>query len=220
MSFETKKVYRAVDGNEIKKIMSQRVLACMMEDNALNMARAFPLIRYQVSVKLTPYHAAGAGEPKPDPDITYEIDGAVYCPVMEQAVELVENSPLYGREADPQDLRRLAEQGTVETMRTPTGELVDVRTKPGSRTEPAVEPPAVVIAEPQAWADGKAPGAVIESTEETERAEAQRWQQSKTDEAVDLATEKRDPTIAPGRVSVIKSVLQGGGSDHGHHKKR
>jgi hypothetical protein len=214
MAFEQRKVYRALNGHELKKIVAQRVEAALGEDNALNMARAFPLLRYEISVKLTPYHAAGAGEPKPDPDICYSIDGAVLVPVMEQAVELVEASPLYGREADPQALRTLAEQGTVETMRTNTGELVDVRSKPGSRTEPAVDTPA---------ADGKAPGdagSPGETKEETEAIEAQRWQQKKPDNAVEKAIETRDPSYAPGRVSVIKSAIEGGGQDHGRGKRR
>jgi hypothetical protein len=219
VAFESKKVYRALNGNEVKTIMSQRVLAAMLEDNAVNMARSFPLLRYEISIKLTPYQAAGSGEPKPEKDITYEVDGAVFIPVLEQAVELVENSPLYGREADPQALRELAQQGTVETTRTNTGELVDVRSKPGSKTEPAVEPPPVVIKEPQSWPDGQQPGAG-ESADETLKIEEARWAQRKPDEAVEKAVETRDPSYAPGRVSTIRSVAEGGGSDHGHGKKK
>ena len=58
MPFESRKVYRALNGEEIKTIMSQRVLAAMQMDNALNIARAFPLIRYEITVRLTPYQLA------------------------------------------------------------------------------------------------------------------------------------------------------------------
>ena len=192
MAFESRKVYRALNGAEIKTIISQRVLAAMMEDNALNMARSFPLLQYEVTVKLTPYHQAGPNDVKPDPDITYQVDGAVFSPVeAEPSVVLVEKSPIYGKEADPQELRKLAEQGTVETTRTNTGELVDVRSKPGSKTEPAVEPPPVQIVEPQSWADGKAPaaGSLLETAEETAEIEAARWRGAAG------GTEPNDPIV-------------------------
>ena len=226
--FETKKIYRAIDGSEIKKIMSQRILEAMSQDNTLNIARAFPLLKYQISVKLTPYHTAGAGEPKSDPDICYEVDGLTYCPVLDQAVELVETSPLYGRDADPQELRKLAEQGTVETMRTNTGELVDVRTKPGQRV-PAVEPPPSVITEPQSWPDPQAPGSaavITESPEETFKEEEKRWKtirDKETDAAVGLALQQiATGTVEPPaneRVSIIKSAAEGGGAVHGKRKR-
>jgi hypothetical protein len=223
MAFETKKVYRALNAHEMKTIISQRVLAAMMEDNALNMARAFPLIQYNVSVELTPYHQAGPNDVKPDPNIRYEVDGAVYIPSnTEPAVELVETSPIYGKEADPQDLRKLAEQGTVETARTQTGEMVDVRTRPGTQEPP--EMPHVVIPPP----DPPAKGRPDERPEETAAAEQQRWTQVK-DPEVDKATSQiirnfeegdvKHPGLAAGRVSVIKSVAQGGGTDHGRGKK-
>ena len=221
MPFESRKVYRALNGEEIKTIMSQRVLAAMQMDNALNIARAFPLIRYEITVRLTPYQLAGK-DAKPDVDVVYEVDGSVYVPSnAEPTVELVESSPLYGVEADPQELRRLAEQGTVETARTSTGELVDVRTKPGTKEPPVMPESVTPAAEPPPPAD--------EDPAQTYAAEEQRWK-SRKDPEVERATsmalrnfeesgEIKHPGIAAGRVSIIKSAAQGGGSEHGKVKR-
>jgi hypothetical protein len=230
MAFETKRIYRAANGHELKTIMSQRVLAAMQEDNALNMARAFPLLRYEVRVKLTPYHQAGPNDVHADADINYEIDGCVYIPSnTEPALELVETSPIYGKEADPQELRKLAEQGTVETAYTNTGEKVDVRTRPGT-AEPPEMPPAV-ITQPQSWPAEKPepPPPVDERPEDTLAAEEARWR-NRRDPEVERATsiavrnfeeagEIKLPKEAAGRVSIIRSAAEGGGSEHGKPRR-
>jgi hypothetical protein len=156
---------------------------------------------------------AGDQAPVPDGVIAYQVDSEVFTPYEPAAVELVEQSPLYGTEADPQDLRRECGLGTIETVRTLTGELVDKRMRP---TAPAV----VVEPElPDLKPIGPAP-ASDETVEQTVAIEAQRWNQIHQPGDIEKAIAARDPALAPGRVSVIKSVQEGGGQDHGRRGRR
>jgi len=230
MNFQVKRVYRPLSGGEFKGdpekldgILPRRLAYVMSLDNAVNMARGFPLIKYKITVELIPYRSAGMsrdGLPVdlPDTAIVYEVDGVYFVPVEFAALELVEESPLYGREADPQELRTLAGMGTIETVRTNTGELVDVRTKPGS-LEPAVEPPKVTIPDtppppPVPPLTQQEVTKALETTgaedaDTTYKIEEQRWAGSHTDPALERAIKSAvdDPQgamrAAPGRVSIV-----------------
>jgi hypothetical protein len=223
MAFQTKRIYRALNGGELKQIMLQRLTEAMSLDNTVNIVRGFPLLKYEVRVALTPYRSAGvdrSGAPidVPDGAVVYEVNGEYFTPVEAAALELVEESPLYGREADPQELRTLAGMGTIETVRTNTGELVDVRTKPGS-LEPAVEPPKVTIPDtppppPVPPLTQQEVTKALETTgaedaDTTYKIEEQRWAGSHTDPALERAIKSAvdDPQgamrAAPGRVSIV-----------------
>ena len=83
--FQTKRIYRPVNGQELKDIIPARVREAMMLDNTLNVARGFPLLKYEVKVTLTPYRSAGMtreGVPVdlPDTAIVYEVDGQFFTP--------------------------------------------------------------------------------------------------------------------------------------------
>jgi hypothetical protein len=246
MAFEQRPVYRPLSGQDLKDIIPARVREAMGLDSTINIARSFPLVRYEVKITITPFEARGTMDPKELPAAgEYVVDQMIYSPVMDQAVELVEKSPIYGREADPQELRQLAGQGTVQSARTNTGEVVDVRTKPGSRElaqdlppvrivepqSPPAEPPAAKAnANPHARYDMAEPPSAEESAEETAKIEEQRWAAKKPDRA---AAEAQSAIInnfgqtgevqhpggpAAGRVSVIRSVADGGGQDHGRRR--
>jgi hypothetical protein len=221
--FQTKRIYRPVNGQELKDIIPARVKEAMLLDNTVNIARGFPLLKYEVKITLTPYRSAGMtreGVPVdlPDTAIVYEVDGQFFTPFEPAAVELVETSPLYGREEDPQALRTLAGLGTIESIRTNVGELVDVRTKPGSK-EPDVPPPLVKIPdeppvppEPplmQTEVTTAQQVAPNEDPDTTYKVEEQRWAGSHEDPAIGKAVKAAldDPSAAlksaPGRVSIV-----------------
>ena len=223
MAFQTKRIYRPISGGELKDIVPARVREAMLLDNTVNIARGFPLLRYEVRITLTPYRSAGMtceGVPVdlPNTAIVYEVEGQYFTPFEPAALELVEESPLYGREDDPQELRALAGLGTIESIRTNTGELVDVRTKPGSK-EPEVPPPLVTIPdappEPlpppliQSEVTAAQQVAPNEDPETTYKVEEQRWAGSHEDPAIGKAVKAAldDPAAAlrsaPGRVSIV-----------------
>jgi hypothetical protein len=220
MSFEVKRIYRPVNGLEWKAIMVERIKAALDADSTLNIMRSFPMFAYKISIALTPYRPQGTNQqgatlpPLPGAPIAYEVDGEVFVPVLESAVELVEQSPVYGHDADPQQLRILAAQPTIEKGRSDIGEVVDIRVpppKPKVELEPAdpFEPTAPPV-----------PIAPEEKLDETIRVEENRWGAAHQDPKAEAAIERRDPSLAAGRVSVIKSVAEGGGQDHGRGKGR
>ena len=223
MAFQTKRIYRPVNGQELKDIIPARVRECMMLDNTVNITRGFPLLKYKITVELIPYHSAGLsreGVPVdlPDTAIVYEVDGQYFTPFEPAALELVEESPLYGREDDPQNLRSLAGLGTIESIRTSTGELVDVRTKPGSK-EPDVPPPLVTIPDAppvppppplmQSEVTVAQQVAPNEDPDTTYKIEESRWAGSHEDPAIGKAVKAAldDPEAAmkaaAGRVSIV-----------------
>ena len=229
--FQTKRIYRGLNGGELKQILPQRVAEAMSTDNAVNVTRGFPLLKYEVKITLTPYRAAGTtreGLPVdlPDTAIVYEVEGEYFVPVEFAALELVEESPLYGREADPQELRQLAGLGTIESMRTNTGELVDVYTKPGGK-DPLVEPPLVRIPDepppvplaPLVQTEVTAAQQVApnEDPDATYKIEEQRWAGSHEDPSISRAVKAAldDPAAAmrsaPGRVSIVGQNRPGRG---------
>jgi hypothetical protein len=220
MSFEVKKVYRPENAHEWKGAMVSRVGAALDEDSTLTLMRSFPIFDYKISITLTPYAPQGTDQqgkplpPKPGVPTVYEVDGIIFVPVLESAVELVEQSPVYGHDADPQELRTLAAQPTIEKGRSDIGEVVDIRVpppKPKVELEPAdpFEPTAPPV-----------PIAPEEKLDETIRVEENRWGAAHQDPKAEAAIERRDPSLAAGRVSVIKSVAEGGGQDHGRGKGR
>ena len=78
--FQTKRIYRGLNGGELKQILPQRVAEAMSTDNAVNVTRGFPLLKYEVKITLAPYRAAGTtreGLPVdlPDTAIVYEVEG-------------------------------------------------------------------------------------------------------------------------------------------------
>jgi len=117
-------------------------------------------------------------------------------------------------------LRRLAQQGTVESMRTNTGELVDVRTKPGTN-EPAAAPlvripdappipPPPPLTQPEVTAAQQVSTASAgEDPDKTYEIEESRWASSHQDAGIERAVKNAvdDPAAAlnsaPGRVSII-----------------
>jgi hypothetical protein len=221
MAFEVRKVYRPVNGQEFKEIMVARIKAALDADSTQNMMRSWPLWAYKISIALTPYRQQGTDQqgkalpPLPSNAITYECDDVVFVPVFESAVELVEESPVYGHDADPQSLRTAAAMPTVETARSSIGEIVDVRVAPPVKKAVELEP-----AEPFEPTAPPVPIAAEEKADDTIRVEEGRWQAAHSDPKADAAVEHRDPSLAPGRVSVVRSVAEGGGSDHGRGKRR
>ena len=131
MPFEVKRPYRALNGAELKDIMVAKLKQAMDLDATLNLMRSFPLVQYEVTVKLRPFINVGttAASVKPGPEQIYQIDGQEFMVVEPEALELVDLSPIYGVNGDPQELRREIGAGTVETRKTDTGELVDVRVR-------------------------------------------------------------------------------------------
>ena len=129
MGFEVKRPYRALNGAELKDIMVAKLKQAMDLDATLNLMRSFPLVQYEVTVKLRPFINVGttAASVKPGPEQVYQIDGQEFMVVEPEALELVDLSPIYGVNGDPQELRREIGAGTVETRKTDPGELVDVR---------------------------------------------------------------------------------------------
>lgn len=213
MAFTAKRIYRGLNGAELKEILPQRVREAMSLDNTVNVARGFPLLRYTVRIELIPYRSAGqdrAGleQLAPDKSIVYECDGEYFVPVETEALALEEESPIYGKEADPQELRTLAGLGTVESIRTNTGELVDVRTKPGEK------PNAPAVRIPDEAAPLPAPAAPFDPNEDAKKTyeiEEQRWRASHPDDGIEKAIRDAsfDPAgalkSAPGRVSIVGS---------------
>ena len=220
MAFETR-IYRPVNAAEWKQIMVARIQAALDADSTLNIMRSFPLFSYRISIALTPYRNQGTDQqgktlpPLPGNAIAYECEGEVFIPVFESAVELVEESPVYGHDADPQQLRTAAAMPTVETARSSIGEIVDVRVPPPVKKTVELEP-----AEPFEPTAPPVPIAPEEKADDTIRVEEGRWSAAHSDAKSEAAVEHRDPSLAPGRVSVIKSVAEGGGSDHGRGKRR
>lgn len=227
---EVRKVYRPINGQELKDILPKRVAEAMLHDNVVNVARAFPLVSYKVHVEIQPYQLAGKdaqGNPIAHPDaraICYDVEGELFVPVYESTVELVEQSPIYGSEADPQDLRRMGEVPVIDSARTEIGELVDVKLpvpRKARETSEAPDAPAViVIPGDPAYVPADAPPSPGEDPKVTYAVEEERWKRSRGDKQVDAAVESRDPSLAPGRVSVITSVAEGGGQDHGRGRRR
>ena len=220
MAFETRRIYRPINGLEWKVIMVERIKAALDADSTQNIMRSWPLFAYKISISLTPYRAQGTDQmgatmpPLPGAPIAYEVDGEIFVPVLESAVELVENSPVYGHDADPQALRTLAAQPTIEKGRSDIGEVVDIRVPP---PKPKVE------LEPAEAFEPTAPPVPInpdEKVDDTIRVEEGRWGSAHQDAKAEAAIERRDPSLAAGRVSVIKSVAEGGGADHGRGKGR
>ena len=220
MSFEVKRIYRPINGLEWKAIMVERIKAALDADSTLNIMRSFPLFGYKISIALTPYRPQGTNQqgatlpPLPGAPIAYEVDGEVFAPVFESAVELVEQSPVYGHDADPQQLRTLACQPTIEKGRSDIGEVVDIHVPP---PKPKVE---LEPAEPFEPTAPPVPIAPEEKVDETIRVEEGRWGAAHQDPKAEQAVERRDPALAPGRVSVIRSAAEGGGQDHGRGKGR
>jgi hypothetical protein len=213
MAFETKRIYRPMSAAEWKDVMLSRIKSALDADGTLTLMRSYPIFDYKISIALTPYSPTGTDQqgktlpPKPGVSTGYEVDGIVFCPVFEASVELVEQSPVYGAEADTQDLRQLAAMPTVETARSAIGEVVDMRLP--AKAAVALEPTAPLV-----------PIAPEEKVDDTIRVEEGRWAAAHSDAKAEAAVEHRDPSLAPGRVSVIKSVAEGGGSDHGKGKRR
>ena len=217
MSFEVRKVYRPVTAQEWREIMVARVKAALDADGTLTIMRSFPMFNYKISIGLTPFRPQGIDQsgktipPLPGTEIVYECDGQVFVPVFESQVELVEQSPVYGHDADPQSLRTLAAQPTIEKGRSEIGEVIDIKIPPPKPKEPEetfvpTAPPVPIV-----------PG---EKEDETIKVEESRWSDSRTDSKAEQAIAERNPDLAPGRVSVIQSVAEGGGQNHGRGKKQ
>lgn len=215
MAFETRKVYRAVSGAEFCELMIRRMKEALALDSTMNLMRSFPLFSYKVSIELTPYRAQGTisgkvADPLPGQPEHWEIDGVCFVPVEEAHVELVERSQIYGHEADPNALRTMSNMPTTEKAKTEIGEVVDVPVPPPAKPKPE---PEFVPTAPQVPA---MPG---EQVDETIRVEAERWGRAHQDAKADAAIKDMDPSKAAGRVSVVKSTMEGGGSDHGFRRK-
>jgi hypothetical protein len=229
MPFDVRKPYRALNGAELKEVIVARLKTAMDLDATVNLTRSFPLVRYRVTVELTPFIRTGIGaaDVKPEHQSVYEVEGEAFLPVQEEAIELVEESPIYGVDGDPQQLRKLAGMGTVETRKTDTGETVDVRIRDrgpqpelarvSSRpmvqpeaTQPAREFESGTLAAPSmderldwAPADPNNPGGKLQQQPGYKVAE----------KAISKAVQEGEiPPNAAGRVSIVGS---GGVQDHG-----
>jgi hypothetical protein len=103
----------------------------------------------------------------------------------------------------------------VETARSSIGEVVDVRVPPPVKPKVELEP-----AEPFEPIAPTVPILPDEKLDDTIKVEEGRWSAAHQDPKAERAVETRDPSLAPGRVSVIKSAAEGGGQDHGRGKRR
>jgi hypothetical protein len=105
MPFDVRKPYRALNGAELKEVIVARLKTAMDLDATVNLTRSFPLVRYRVTVEFTPFIRTGisAADVKPEHQSVYEVEGEAFLPVQEEAIELVEESPIYGEVLDVAD---------------------------------------------------------------------------------------------------------------------
>ena len=227
MPFEIRKPYRALNGAELKEILVERLKAAMDLDATLNLVRSFPLVKYKVSVTLTPYIKVGiaATDVKPEREMLYEVYGEEFMQVQGEILELVEESPIYGVEADPQALRKLTTGEVIDTRRTDTGELVDARIRergaegPPERIGRQMQQP--VVTQPERPVDGTLAPATLDErlgwTPADPNNPGGKMQELPGYEAMDNAVgasvqRGRVPPEAAGRVSMLRP---GGQQDHG-----
>jgi hypothetical protein len=236
MSFVEKKIYRAVNGADLKVGLLERARVAadlmvakmkkeMEADNTVNIVRAFPLFRFEITAKIIPYASQGrdrqnVAQYAADRDIVYEADGEFFVPT--DAFVFEEESPIYGKDEDPQKFRDLVNQPRIQSARTDAGEIVDVRgnteTVPQAPRLPQPEPiaeatPKQELAPVTVEAPSIAPG---ETEEETYQREEKNWtapprRDYAVDKAIKAAINIEDPQeaaaeasqLAPGRVSVV-----------------
>lgn len=178
--------YYAISGEEMGKIIQERVKAGIHQAFDLRGIRAYPLVKYKVVIELTPYQPAGAADPVPDATQKFMCEGQEFIEVTHEAVSLVEESPIIGHEVDPQQVRERAGIGSMTTKKV-EGQNVDVYEKP------AQEPPSFK----------QTPAPVTEAeARRIEQEQKETWSTINPDQEYHraLATEQE----VPGRISILK----------------
>lgn len=157
MALGKPQTYHAISGDELGKILLERVKQGIHQALDLRNIRAYPLLRYKIAVELTPYQPAGDDTPTADAAQRFLCEGQQFVEITENAVALVEESPIIGYEVDPQQVRERAGIGRMTTKKV-EGQNVDVHEKPPGVEAPAFHepaapaPPAAVLTEAQARA--------------------------------------------------------------------
>lgn len=136
--------HHSLNGEELRTIIEQKVKMGITQSMSLRAMWAFPIVSYKVTIEVVPYKPQGAGEPIPDDKNTQRmtVEGVEYVAVLEDAVELVHDSPVIGWAVDPQKEREESGLGRVETRRI-EGQFID--THVGKRIEieePELPPPS------------------------------------------------------------------------------
>ena len=136
--------HHSLNGDELRAIIESRVKQGVLQSMNLRAMYSFPLVKYRVTIEVIPYRPQGASEPIEDTKSIQKmtVDGVEYVAVIEDAVELVHDSPIIGFEKDPQVERDEVGLGRVETRRI-EGQFID--THVGKRIEieePELPPPS------------------------------------------------------------------------------
>lgn len=118
--------HHSLNGDEMRAIIEQRVKQGVMQSMNLRAMYSYPLVRYKVTIEVIPYRPQGAGEPIQDDKTAQRciVEGQEFVQVLEDAVELVHDSPVIGYESDPQKEREDVGLGRVETRRI-EGQFID-----------------------------------------------------------------------------------------------
>ncbi len=224
--------HHALDGDELRTIIEHRVKQGILQSLNLRAMYSFPLVRYKVTIEVIPYESQGVGEPIKDAKNWQQlvVEGQEFVAVLEDAVELIHDSPVIGWEIDPQKEREDAGLGRLETRRV-EGQFID--THVGKRIqieEPELPPPSgrrvgqVPIAPPlkptapkgsggQAAKQSVMKGATVpaepvndigvpeQEAERIARVEAETWAQPQMDSEIQRAIANEE--TLPGRVTKI-----------------
>lgn len=221
--------HHSLNGDELRTIIEQKVKMGITQSMSLRAMWAFPIVRYKVTIEVIPYKPQGTGEPIVDDKNIQKmtVDGVEHVAVLEDAVELVHDSPVVGWEVDPQKEREDSGLGRVETRRV-EGQFID--THVGKRIEieePELPPPSgrrvgQPIAPPLSPPKGSAGQAAKQSImkgpafpaepvnvtgvpeQEADRIaklEAETWSAPKPDDAIQQAIANEEPL--PGRVTKL-----------------
>jgi hypothetical protein len=220
--------HHSLNGDELRTIIEQRVKQGILQGMNLRAMYAYPLVRYKVTIEVVPYRPQGSQPPVEDLGKVERciVDGQEYVAVVEDAVELVHDSPVIGWEKDPQQEREDSGLGRMETRRI-EGQFID--THVGKRIdieEPELPPVRGRMAQPSpapkppAGSGGVAaqakvlggPGAAVGSVNVTEvskeeaakisRQEAEDWAQPQMDHEIQRAIANEEEL--PGRVVKVK----------------
>ncbi len=224
--------HHSLDGDELRTIIESRVKQGILQSMSLRAMWAFPIVRYKVTIEVIPFEHQGNSEPTVDTKNIQRcvVEGQEFVAVLEDAVELIHDSPVIGWEIDPQKEREDAGLGRLETRRV-EGQFID--THVGKRIqieEPELPPPSgrrvgqVPIAPPlkptapkgSAGQAAKIPvmkGATVsvdavnstgvpeQEAERIARVEAETWAQPQMDSEIQRAIANEEPL--PGRVTKI-----------------
>jgi hypothetical protein len=118
--------HHSLNGDELRTIIQERVNQGILQSMNLRAMYSFPLVRYKVTIEVIPYRPQGLNEPIQDDKNAQKciVEGQEFIEVLEDAVELVHDSPIIGYDSDPQKEREEVGLGRVETRRI-EGQFID-----------------------------------------------------------------------------------------------